>query len=665
MAKQAIILKHKHALGDAVCFTALTRDIQLNYPDQFDVFVDTHFKEAWANNPHARVVQTADRKRRPKPIHVEISYRNGIVQAGRGNKIHMLSQFHRDFEQKTGMTMPVRRPHGTIYLEGDERKPRVEGRYWVVIAGAKMDITNKFWWYKRYQGVVDALRKQGVYCVQAGVLHRDHRHAQLTGTINMVKKQSSSREFFNLIMHAEGIICPVTAAMHIAACYHKPCVVIAGGREEPWWEAYANAYDSFGPKCTKVRTDHRFLHTLTQLHCCKRKGCWRKRTVPIEFGDRRNNKDPCLEPIDRDNQHIAKCMDMITVSHVVEAVMSYYDDGTIPPIGQPKRDWEEEDDDEFEEPQLVDPAKIPLIIRNPPKPRSRPRVVPVPDPLRSVAMQRPLPPLPEPKSAPPASNLKILDHATIGGKLTVFVLCYGPYTTMAKRCLDSLFDTTPADRLDVRVACNEVVPETLEYLKTLPLTKLYINTQNRKKYPVMREMFWDDSCPIQTKYVVWFDDDTKIVDHNWLVRLGESIVANHGAGFRMYGTRLIHDLKLYAKGGNRPDQWFRQAPWFNGRNFRMRRKDLEAPNGTVIQFAVGYFWALATETIRRANIPDVRLNHNGGDITIGEQVHQAGGMIRMFNKDKVFVWTPKKEDGGRRGFQESFPWAKKSVEAPR
>jgi hypothetical protein len=28
---------------------------------------------------------------------------------------------------------------------------------------------------------------------------------------------------------------------------------------------------------------------------------------------------------------------MITVNHVVEAVMSYYADGTLPPIGTPKR----------------------------------------------------------------------------------------------------------------------------------------------------------------------------------------------------------------------------------------------------------------------------------------------------------------------------------------
>jgi hypothetical protein len=661
MAKQAIILRHKHALGDTVCFTALARDIQLIYPGRFDVFVDTYFKEVWNNNPHARVVSTADRRRRPKPIHVDISYRNGIVHAGRGNKVHMISWFHRDFAHKTGMTLPLLKPHGDLHLQGAECDPVIEGRYWVVMAGAKLDITNKFWWYQRYQSVVDALRERGIYCVQAGVLHRDHRHGSLNGALNMVNKLKSSREFFNLIQHADGVICPVTSAMHIAACYHKPCVVISGGREEPWWEAYANAYDPFGPQCEPIRIEHRFLHTVGQLSCCKKKGCWRKRTVPINRGDKRNNKDPCVSPVAGAEQHIAQCMDMITADHVVEAVMSYYKDGSIPPIGQPKKDPE---DDEFEEPKLVDPSKIPLIIKNPPKPRSKP---PVPA-VAALPARVPAPravKVPKPKSAPPADRMKILDHPTIGGKLTVFVLCYGPYTNLAESCLGSILDTVPVERLDIRVACNEVVPATLDYLRTLPITKLYINGQNRKKYPVMREMFWDDTCPINTKYVLWFDDDTKIVDPNWLVRLSETIVAQHGSGHRMFGTKLIHDLKLYAKNGHRPDQWFRSASWFNGRHFRMRRKNMEAPNGTVIEFAVGYFWALALETIRRGNIPDPRLNHNGGDITIGEQVHQTGAGIRMFNKDKVFVWCPKKEDGGRRGFQENFPWTKRLVQDPR
>jgi hypothetical protein len=80
-----------------------------------------------------------------------------------------------------------------------------------------------------------------------------------------------------------------------------------------------------------------------------------------------------------------------------------------------------------------------------------------------------------------------------------------------------------------------------------------------------------------------------------------------------------------------------------------------APNGSQIVFATGGFWALAVETHPgKADVPDPRLNHNGGDITIGEQVNQAGGKVKDFSRGKTPVcWS----DAARRGFREPFPWA--------
>jgi hypothetical protein len=244
-------------------------------------------------------------------------------------------------------------------------------------------------------------------------------------------------------------------------------------------------------------------------------------------------------------------------------------------------------------------------------------------------------------------------------------LCYGPHADLAKRCLDSILNNSPRERLDIRVACNEVPQATLQYLRSLPLTRLYVNHTNRKKYPVMREMFWDNECPIRTNYVLWFDDDTQVVDPNWLNRLTETIVASHPQGCRLFGWRMIHDLshKAITRKNPRPDKWFREAAWYQGRHFKARPSGVEAPNGSVIEFVPGWFWAISTEAIRRGDIPDRRLNHNGGDITIGEQIHQAGFKIQMFNKDKVFVWCPKKEAGGRRGFEESFPWTREPTVA--
>jgi hypothetical protein len=133
-----------------------------------------------------------------------------------------------------------------------------------------------------------------------------------------------------LIYHAEGVICPITAAMHFAAALQKPCVVIAGGREEWWWEAYVPGKGNFGPDLREeVQVPHRFLHTIGLLDCCRRKGCWRN---TVDEGESK-----CKYPLDVAGQRVPKCMVMISVEHVVEAVMSYYEDGTLPPIGTAKR----------------------------------------------------------------------------------------------------------------------------------------------------------------------------------------------------------------------------------------------------------------------------------------------------------------------------------------
>jgi hypothetical protein len=211
--------------------------------------------------------------------------------------------------------------------------------------------------------------------------------------------------------------------------------------------------------------------------------------------------------------------------------------------------------------------------------------------------------------------------------------------------------------LDIRVICHEVCEETRQFLKTLPITKIYDHKQNRGKYKSMREAFNDPDCPINSNYVLWFDDDTKIVRPDWLDQLSKTITANHPKGNRMFGWKYSHDVKMFSKDGNDPTAWFKAAKWWKGRHMKLRGRKLEAPNGTVIEFAVGWHWAIATEAIRLCDIPDRRLNHNGGDCTIGEQIHQGNFKIASYNTNKQFVWCPKKEDGGRRGYSEPFPWS--------
>lgn len=661
-----LILRHKWALGDTVLLTALVRDIHRAYPNQYEIQVDTHFTDVWWNNPYVTRFDAAATTQRVEVSWGDAIHWNGYARYGSQRAMrHILAWYHYDFWRKTGLDVPVTSPHADLHLSAEERQRRIEGRYWLILSGGKLDMTVKHWHAHRAQEVVDKLAYQGIQCVQTGAVCTGHVHPPLNNCINLVGESNSARDLFNLVLHADGVICGVTAAMHIAAAFNRPCVVYAGGREEPWFEAYTDAFKAFGEKAEAVKVPHKFLHTIGLLPCCDKQGCWKNRTVPLDPADlTAKSFRLCREPVRPLISHpVARCQDLITSDHVVEAVMDYYDQNVLPPIGTP-RTFPTASNPELNAsdiPELVIP-KVELIrVGQNFTPRTELKVIrPAVAESRVQGPQHQMHPreLTRAGTGKLGKNLDILDHPLLGGKVTICVLCYGPHTDLAKKCLSSILATVPANRMDLRVATNAASPATTQYLETLGCRKIYNNTENKFKYPVMRDMLWDASLPIETKYVIWFDDDTRVIQPHWLLNLAQAIIDGHPHGFRMYGSLMYHDLNPLAKNGNQPADWFKAGTWYRGKPFRSRSGQAESPNGSVIDFAVGWCWAIATETIRTAGIPDIRLRHNGGDITIGEQVHQAGFRIKHWNPNKSLVTCPTREQGGRRGFSEKFPWDK-------
>lgn len=277
---------------------------------------------------------------------------------------------------------------------------------------------------------------------------------------------------------------------------------------------------------------------------------------------------------------------------------------------------------------------------------------------RPEKQERMVAPGAKPKPIPPkpsynAGSLEVMDHPIIGGKVTICVLLYGEdHHALHRRCLTSICEIVPPSRMDLRVACNQIGLETENYLKTLPITKIYRDYKNRRKYPAMRQMFWDSKDPIETKYVIWFDDDSYALNKDWMSILCQVIVNQKPRDkVGMYGCRMMHPLQQMP---NRPDprDWFRSAPWFKGKEFQNKR-GAEVPGGQNIHFAVGGFWAISLECLKACDIPDTRLSHNGGDICIGCQVWQNNFKIKMFNEKKQYIKT---SGAPRRGFRERFPY---------
>jgi hypothetical protein len=246
----------------------------------------------------------------------------------------------------------------------------------------------------------------------------------------------------------------------------------------------------------------------------------------------------------------------------------------------------------------------------------------------------------QPGPTPPIDPNTLYAHPDVGGKFTICVLFYGgeEYFELHKKCLSSIVTTVPPERMDLRVGSNELNPRSLamldELVKRGVIRKHYRHETNDKKYPVMREMFFDPDCPITTKWVIWFDDDS-IADRTpqWLGFLAQTIMQNHKPmNAHMIGCKYIWTLQK----GQR--EWYESRPWFKGKAWR-GKNGKPTQGGNTIHFCSGGFWALTHEAIVACDIPDPGLNHNGGDYTIGEQLYQGGYEIKNFNSQKKIIHT--------------------------
>jgi len=310
-----LILKSFQSPGDVVMLTAAVRDLHAACPGRFLTDVRTSAEELWAHNP----LLTPLRDDAPGVRTLEMHY--PLVHESNERPYHFLHGYVQYLEQQLDLRIPVTRFQGDIPLSDEERELPPPGReagvpeqFWIVVAGGKYDFTAKWWNPASYQAVIDHFRGK-VQFVQCG--ERGHWHPPLNGVINLIGR-TSLREFVRLMHHAEGVLCPVTLAMHLAAAVetrpgrpqHRPCVVIAGGREPPHWEAYPH---------------HQFLSTVGMLSCCADGGCWKSRCQPVGDGDAKDRRNVCEQPVQITAElRIPHCLEMITPEDVIRRIELYY-----------------------------------------------------------------------------------------------------------------------------------------------------------------------------------------------------------------------------------------------------------------------------------------------------------------------------------------------------
>jgi glycosyltransferase involved in cell wall biosynthesis len=312
-----LILKNHLCPGDVVTLTAAVRDLHRCYPRQFVTDVRTPFPAIWQHNPYITPLDEKAGGAELLECHYPLIHRSNTAP------FHFVHGFTQFLNQQLGIHIEPSEFKGDIHISDEEKRwcsqvHELTGEdtpFWIINAGGKYDVTVKWWDTRRYQQVVDYFRGK-IQFVQVGKLN-DY-HPKLRGVIDL-RGRTDMRQLIRLVYESQGVLCGVTALMHMAAAIetkpgmpkNRPCVVVAGGREPAQWEAYPH---------------HQYIHTNGALFCCDQGGCWKSRTVPIGDGDERDHSSELCVNV---AGHLPRCMDMITTEEVIRRIEFYFNGGAI------------------------------------------------------------------------------------------------------------------------------------------------------------------------------------------------------------------------------------------------------------------------------------------------------------------------------------------------
>jgi len=339
-----LILRNHLSPGDIVMLTAAVRDLHRCYPQRFETDVRTSCPSLWENNPFITQLKESD----PLVRMVDCEY--PLIHQSNTGPWHFIHGFTKFLSDALGLEVTPGDFKGDIHLTNEERGWMSQIQeitiepvpFWIIAAGGKRDFTIKWWSTDRFQAIVDHFRNRILF-VQIGEI--GHEHPPLKGVIDL-RGKTNLRQLVRLVHHAQGVVCPVTLPMHLAAAVetragmpkNRACVVIAGGREPAQWEAYPH---------------HQFIHTNGALFCCDNGGCWKSRTVPLDDGDAKDNpQNLCVDVVIPQSSHslsdlevpvfpkdvknalqypkkqwsklLPKCMDMIEPERVIRAIEIYF-----------------------------------------------------------------------------------------------------------------------------------------------------------------------------------------------------------------------------------------------------------------------------------------------------------------------------------------------------
>lgn len=223
----------------------------------------------------------------------------------------------------------------------------------------------------------------------------------------------------------------------------------------------------------------------------------------------------------------------------------------------------------------------------------------------------------------PVSGLRNLTPG-VGFPITICVIFYGPHSALAETFLTQLYRYTDANLFTLRVSLNEVEPRThqlvAEAASEYGNIEITVSRVNIFKNPMMRRLFYEK--PLQSKWLVWFDDDSYPIKSDWLQRFALRM-ERHSTCSQWGFTYFVR-----FDDGHPIARYVRQAPWYRNKPFRCSEKGGGLPYRTL--FITGAFWAIRTCVVHQLDWPDPGLVHESEDVILGEALHQNNLAFRSF-----------------------------------
>lgn len=257
MLPAKIRLSNRQCPGDILMLTAAVRDLHNTFPN-LQISVDTKYPWLWENNLHI----VTDRECKV----TSIGYKTPHQMLNNPVREHFVYAFHRSLERQFGIKINRGIPYPDIYLTAHDT-PLIEQPKRPILlinAGSKSDFPTKQWPLEYFQQVVDALANR--YTILQIGETRTGIHTPLKGAVNMLDK-TPGRDIVRLMRQANAVLTGVSFPMHLCAALNaadglqRKCVVIAGRRENDYWERYP---------------DMDYLQG-----ACAQDGCWNRWLPPV------------------------------------------------------------------------------------------------------------------------------------------------------------------------------------------------------------------------------------------------------------------------------------------------------------------------------------------------------------------------------------------------